>query len=358
MSRLQTASLQRARSADRARSASKMKSGKLAGAARGARRRRGARGWRAALATLAALALLGTAAARAQDDRGQQHMLSTDDGWQLPITYYPAKGDKETVTREAPVVVLLHGDKENRLVWEGSRGLAVRLQDKGYAVITVDLRKHGQSTNAAGGEAARGRSRETGNLQASDYQAMVEQDLAAVKDFIYEQNQAKRLNMNKLGIIGAESSAIVAMAFAVVDWNRAPYDDAPSLEARTPRGQDVRALVLLSPPQKVKGISLGETLAAVRDPAKNIAILTLYGKRNKADAKDALYIHNKLFGPGKLNEDRIYLKGFDFNLRGTGLLGKKEVDAESTILAVLDAHLLALKDSPWRDRQSRLATNK
>src|SRR5580700_3115735 len=60
---------------------------------------------------------------------GTPRVLQTDDNWQIYITYYPAPGDRESITKEAPVVVLLHGDKqgENRLVYEGPRGLAARL---------------------------------------------------------------------------------------------------------------------------------------------------------------------------------------------------------------------------------------
>ena len=202
-----------------------------------------------------------------------------------PITRSRAR--QENVTKNAPVVVLLHGDKENRLIWEGEKGLASALQREGFAVITVDLRKHGQSTNvarSAGDSPAGGKNTEGTNVQSDDYSNMVEHDLPAVKKFIYEQNQLKHLNMNKMGIVAAETSAAVAVCFAGDDWSKAPYDDAPTDEGKTPRGQDVRALVLLSPPQKTRGLPFSEALTAVRNPDWNVAFLTLYGKLNKADS--------------------------------------------------------------------------
>ncbi len=262
---------------------------------------------------------------------------------------------KESIAKNAPVVILLHGDKENRLVWEGEKGLAPRLQREGFAVLTVDLRKHGQSTNvgrASGDSPAGGKSTEGTNVQSEDYTNMVEQDLPAVKKFIYEQHQLKHLNMNKMGIVAAETSAAVAVCFAGDDWSKAPYDDAPTDEGKTPRGQDVRALVLLSPPQKTKGIAFTEALAKVRNPDYNIAFLTLYGNRNKADSS-AINMHKKLFASTKANKDRIYLVGYKTNLRGSDLLGKG-IDAESTIIEFFKLHLKDLKDSEWRDRQSRL----
>jgi alpha-beta hydrolase superfamily lysophospholipase len=312
--------------------------------------------------TLASMALLFSVSgmvevhhAFAQQERIEQRVLQTDDDWQIAISFFgPLAADKDPTAKETPAVILLHGDKENRLAWNT---FAKHLQAEGYAVVSVDLRKHGESTNVAriaGDSPAGGKNTEGTNLHADDYQAMVNSDMEAVKRFVYEQNQAKRLNMNKIAIIAAESSAAVAIHFAVNDWNKEPYDDAPSDDAKTPRGQDVRALVLLSPQQKVKGLPLGEALSAVREPDWNIAILTLYGKLNRSDARDATAIYRRIAGNSKLNEDRIFVKGYNVNLRGIHLLGKKEVDAEAAIDTFLHDKLKDLRRSEWRNRQSRL----
>ncbi len=184
---------------------------------------------------------------------------------------------------------------------------------------------------------------------------MVDFDLEAVKKFILQQHQAKRLNMHKLGIVGAGSTAAVAAAYAAFDWNKEPYDDAPSEEMRTPRGQDVRAMVFLSPPVRVKGLSMAEAISEIRNPDWNIAFLTLYGKANRTDAKDATTIAHKLAGTSKASKDRMYLIDFNVPSHGTDLLGLKEIDAEATIGKFFARHLIDLKDSEWRDRQSRLA---
>jgi pimeloyl-ACP methyl ester carboxylesterase len=283
-------------------------------------------------------------------------VVQTDDNWQIYITYFAAPGDREVITREAPVVVLLHGDKQVRLVYEGPRGLAARLQEAGCAVITVDLRKHGQSTNVAqggGSTAGNGRTPEA-TIQASDYRNMADFDLESVKRFIQTLHQAKKLNMRKMGIVAAGSSVGVAAAFAAADWNKEPYDDAPAEDMKTPRGQDVRALVFLSPPSRVKGLNLNEAINELRNPDYNIAFLTLYGKANKTDAKDAAAIYKRLCGTSKTSKDRMYLIDINVPSHGTDLLGMRDIDTEGAIIKFFKLHLFDLRESEWRDRQSRL----
>jgi pimeloyl-ACP methyl ester carboxylesterase len=282
-------------------------------------------------------------------------VVQTEDNWQINVTYFPAPGDREAITKEAPVVVLLHGDKqgENRLVYEGPRGLAGRLQAEGCAVVTVDLRKHGQSTNMAQVGGTSGGKTAEPTIQASDYRNMVDYDLDAVKHFIQQLHQAKKLNMRKMGIVGAGSSVGVAAAFAAADWNKEPYDDAPSDDMKTPRGQDVRALVFLSPPARVKGLSLTESLNEVRNPEWNIAFLIIYGKANRSDPRDALAVEKRLLGSSKAAKDRVKMLELRVPSHGTDLLGLRDVDTEGAILKFFRLFLFDLRDSEWRDRQSR-----
>ena len=65
--------------------------------------------------------------------------LTTADGWSIPITYYESSEGKD-----ASVVILLQGENENQLVWE-KNGLAKQLQAKNFAVVTCDMRKHGDA---------------------------------------------------------------------------------------------------------------------------------------------------------------------------------------------------------------------
>jgi pimeloyl-ACP methyl ester carboxylesterase len=64
--------------------------------------------------------------------------LTTVDGVPLKARYYPAKQAASVAT----TIVLLHGAYEDSRSWNGFRAAT---QDAGYAVLTLDLRGHGQS---------------------------------------------------------------------------------------------------------------------------------------------------------------------------------------------------------------------
>jgi len=260
--------------------------------------------------------------------------LTTADKKELHLSYYNKRASENT-----PVAVLLHAIGSNRMVW---KHLAEQLYELDIAVITVDLRGHGQST---GGD----RSVE---LRAVDYRNMVLQDLEAVKKFIFDEHQKKDLNMRKLAIITADSSAAVAIAFTEQDWSKLPYDDAATFAARTPKGQDVRALVLLSPASSAPGIPVGRSLLKLRSIRPGIAFWIGVGTGDTRDDGQAKKMYDQLTAL-KDNESRVELHAYNVKLRGTDLLGKK-LGTEEQIVAFLNKHLVQLDDR-WQDRRSRVA---
>jgi pimeloyl-ACP methyl ester carboxylesterase len=293
----------------------------------------------AALAAVCAVPFAGPAQAQGKAARKVvDKVLLAKDGVGIAVTYY-----QSTLGKDAPVVIMLHMKGSNRLVWK-TKGLAPQLQKFGYAVVTVDLRKHGES--AVGGMKG-------GNLRAPDYAAMVAGDLEAVKDFLLEEHHAKRLNIRKSAIIAAEMSAPVAVVFAYRDWLKTPYPDAPTIAARTPRGQDIRALVLLSPSDAAPGLNAGLAYHKLGLPAFGVAVLVGYGKGDVVDrgGKKARDVY-KRFSSNPGAGSRMYLKDYNTKLRGTDLLtGRLKV--ETNIINFLDKHLKKLPD-PWQDRHSRL----
>lgn len=276
--------------------------------------------------------------------------LTARDGARIKITYY-----KSPLGKDAAVIVFLHMKDGNRFIWQGDKGLAARLQNEGYAVITVDLRGHGESKDDAGGagnanQAKKGAGKKPA-LKPADLQAMVLGDMEAVKGFIYDEHQAENLNMNKLAIVGPEMGASVAVEYALVDWLKKPHADGqPGFQ--TPRGQDVHALVLISPQSTYQGIVMPKALAELKNPLWNVSFLICTGTdgQDKAQAKK---IFDQITVPPE-NEKRMYKSEFPSKLRGTDLLGKG-LKIEDTIVGFFNKHLKTL-DIPWRDRKSKLET--
>ena len=166
---------------------------------------------------------------------------------------------------------------------------------------------------------------------------------------LYDEHQKEQLNMNKLGIVAAEFSGPVALLFTEEDWKKVPYDDAPVPAARTPRGQDVKALVLLSPDANEPGLNANGAAAAVR----NLAIPVLIGSGGKdSQEKNAAKQHHELLEPKKEGAEHIYYETYEAKFRGTDLLGK-QLKVEAHIFNFLDKHLKKAT-SEWRDRRSRI----
>ncbi len=273
--------------------------------------------------------------------------LTTRDGVALRITYFASN-----LGKESPAVILLHQKSGNRFVW---KEFARSLQKVGIAVVTIDLRLHGESRPAPpAGEAGDKEVR----IRPADFMAMVSVDLPTVKQFLISEHHAEKLNINKLGIVGPESMAPVAMLFAQVDWAQRPYEDNREATLRTPRGQDVRAVVLISPDGKVPGLPNVVAASALRDlegpDRQRIAFFLCTGSRveETAEAKKIGFVLQK----AEDADSRVYTREFDSNQSGTGLLGKT-LGLEESMRQFFTTHL---KKSPgeWRNRKPRLQDGK
>lgn len=261
--------------------------------------------------------------------------ISTADRWPLHLDYY-----KKVQTKETPVIVALHGKGSDALVWKNA--FANELCDKGYAVIAVDLRKHGLS---------KGNAQDVSDLVADDYVAMVTRDLVAVKEFIFEEHQLGHLNMRKMAIIAPEMSAPIALNYAELDWSLRPYDDAPIPAARTPRGQDVRAIILVSPEERLPRVNTNKVLRSLGNPVREISFLFSVGTKDSLDKGQTKRMH-QLVGSNPRNKDRVYFQTYPSNMRGTELVNRVP-KVKGHILDFLNKHLKEL-NSPWIDRRSRL----
>ncbi|MCA9061618.1 MAG: hypothetical protein KDA96_01085 [Planctomycetaceae bacterium] len=299
------------------------------------------------VASVVVVCLMALPAVAQSEPPGEQQVLNAG-GWPIHISYFEASGSSST--KEAPVIILLagaEGDAKNvrtRRVWDKT---ALALQKAGYAVVSVDLRKHGDSKPAEATPAQM----KVGRI---DYQAMVVEDLEAVKAFLLQQHQAEKLNIRKTGIVAARSSAMVAAGFAVSDWAKTPFPDAPRLEDRTPKGQDVRAILMLSPESAVPGLSGGQSpLAALKQLP--VAVSIFASTKSKDERASAERIYKSVQLPGEqFKEVRKVLLTNDSGSGEDFVEGNKaDTTNKEIIQPFFDAQLKSLNE-PWRTRESRL----
>jgi pimeloyl-ACP methyl ester carboxylesterase len=272
----------------------------------------------------------------------EERELITRDELRLKITYYksPAVPNGE----DTPVVVLLHGKKGSRQQW---KDLATDLQQKGdFAVVAVDLRGHGQSLLPKKSEV----------LKKADYQNMVSFDMEAVKEFLLEEHQKKHLNINKLGIVACDFSASVALLYTELDWEKTPYDDSPSDADKTPRGQDVQALVLITPDASTPGLVTHKSVIAVK--ARQRPVVICVSKNNPQEVSAATKMYEQLSPPRKdkekeeQKEEPPYLWKYEGNLSGMDLVTRNP-QIRGHIFTFLSKYVREIP-SEWRDRRSRL----
>ncbi|MCC7085503.1 MAG: alpha/beta fold hydrolase [Pirellulales bacterium] len=305
------------------------------------RGRRGLMAWVGAALLCASIAKTTPAQNKAEERKAPQEIApKTRDGVQLAATFYPPnKPGKDVVP-----VILLHGYKGSQA---DMKGLAERLQDAGHAAIALDLRGHGGSTRQT---LPNGRERiiEPARLNRADFEGMFLYDVESCKRFLMSLNNKGELNINKLCIVGADLGAIVAVNWAIVDWSWPPL-------AVGKQGQDVKAIVLLSPPKTVRGLTIMPALGK-RDIVDKISWLVVYGEQ-EPDVRDAKAVANQLDKwlpeppPDQAKEKQaFYIEVLPTNLQGAKLLAAENFGLADKIMIFIDRRLVT-KPFPWADRK-------
>ena len=274
----------------------------------------------------------------------REEILAASDGWQIHTTYYESAAGKES-----PVIILLAGaegpdkkDPRKRRVWQNA---AVALQKSGFAVLAVDLRKHGDSL-------PEGTAPVSLKMTAGEYVVMATFDIDAVKTFLLSEHQNEKLNIRKTGIVAVGSSAMVAAAATVADWEKKPYPDGPTLETSTPRGQDVRALIMYSPNSSVKGINSNTVMKAIK--ALPIAVHVIASKDVKDDARNADRIYKAVEIKGEKFKDARKHTIVAGELTAEGFLEGRFADPTNKDITEFLTKNLKELDMPWTSRKSRL----
>jgi len=263
--------------------------------------------------------------------------LLTRDGMPLKATFYPGTRGKDTVP-----VILLHSSKGDRKEFSA---LAPFLQLRGHAVLVPDLRGFGESKQIVVGEKTKDFDASKTRLMPADYQAMVLEDLEACKRFLVRLNNEEQLNVNKLCLVGAEMGASVALNWARLDWSW------PVLGSGKKQGQDVKAVVLISPRWAFPGLPASDALGApmIRN---ELSMFIVVGKGDS----DAVSQVRRLQRVLKRDEDELppdkktlFFGELDTKLQGAKMLGVKGLNLEAFIANFIELRLVR-QDYPWIKR--------
>lgn len=277
--------------------------------------------------------------------------LDTTDGVVLKCTYYGSLKEKLAVP-----VILVHG-------WGGSRKeydkLALGLQAAGHAVIVPDLRGHGGSIarKVPGLQAAQPIN--FAKMKPAEYGLAAQYDLEAVKQFLMSENNAGKLNIEMLCVVGAEYGAITAVNWAVQDWS---WPQLPNMK----QGQDVKALVLISPESQFKTLKM-QQLNQFPQVAQ-LSMLLIAGKKDNNKAAQEVQRLEKLLErfhykyvfdakdddktkAEKAKKRDLFTYLPDTILQGTKLLTDDSLRLLPAIATFIDLRLVQRADSyPWAER--------
>jgi pimeloyl-ACP methyl ester carboxylesterase len=281
--------------------------------------------------------------------------LITRDGVQLRMTYFPSakKAGTEEAKQVAPVI-LLHDHKATRAVFAS---LTQRLQATGdakkgpaFAVVSVDLRGHGESTKQQlpNGEEA---TIDFAKPNKPGLIAMAAFDMEAVRSFLIGKNDLGELNLNKLCIVGAGMGANVGVNWALHDWSAPPL-------AIGKQGQDVKALVLISPKWSYTGLSFQAPMKS-RALKERVAWLIAYGAQDpkaKADVnrieKQLERFHPKPAQGANQPAGSLQIIPWPSKLQGGTLLTQAGQPLEAKLIEFL-IEQVGKKTLPWSGRLNR-----
>lgn len=269
---------------------------------------------------------LGSASTHAQEQDEEPEIpqpetltLETKDNLRLSVTWYQGLGEKNSIP-----FIMLHD-------WDGAKEdfthLALEMQKLGHSVIVPDLRGHGDSKMFVG--AAEPLDRERMNAVVIQSTTL---DVEACKKFLTEKNDEGKLNIDMLTVVATGKMCVIATKWAIADW---AY---PVLGGQR-QGQDVKALVFLSPERKFKGIDMIRELRHPLLSGRNItplSVLIAYGTKDRHATDEAKKIHDmmertrtKLDLEGKSEQERnkimteqqdLFLWGFDVDNQGAELV--------------------------------------
>lgn len=262
--------------------------------------------------------------------------LQAKDGMELSGYYFGSNKGKEAIP-----VLIVHE-------WKGEKTpygrLCAALQSQGCAVLAMDYRGHGGSREYTD---RFGKSKEFDlkTMNKGDIASIVTLDLEAAKDFLVKENNEEKLNLNALVVIGSREGCVLAATWAQRDWR------FPSIGSRK-QGQDVKALVMLSPKRLLRGMSIDN---ALKDP--NLARLPTMvvvgeGSAEESDAERVIrrieVVKKKL--AGRKQPEGLEVMKISQPLGGAALVQGSPKVIPEVVKFIIENVKISDVDNPWVER--------
>jgi pimeloyl-ACP methyl ester carboxylesterase len=262
--------------------------------------------------------------------------LKTKDGVELRAFYFPSEKGKEAIT-----VLLVHE-------WQGQASpyakLVYALREAGCAVLVPDYRGHGGSREYTDRRGMKQRFN-LATMSKRDIENIIKLDLEEAKQFLVQENNDGYLNLNALVVIGVREGCVMACHWAARDWR---FPSVGSVK----QGQDVKALVLISPEKIVKGVTLD---SALTDPNLLRLPFLIIGGSGSPEASETERIHKRIEVVKKKmsrgDASGLELKMIDTSLRGAALVKESSEVVPAAVEFVTENVTISETTNPWVERQ-------
>jgi len=280
--------------------------------------------------------------------------LVSEDGLQIKATYYPGTKGEESIP-----VILLHGFKGSRMDFPEEQGLGHFLQEKlGCAVIVPDLRGHGDSTLIKI-SAKRQEDLKNKKLQPAQLEKMATQDLLVLRNYLWKKNNEKKLNIDKLTVIGVDEGASLALRY--VAYDAGGYEDGQARVGPLKLGRFVKAVVLISPLTNVPALKIALLMRNLPEVRHDLPLMIALGNKSKdrvAEAERLNSLFLKLRPPADDNKPEShtiwYFSKIETPLQGAKLLAEPSLKVPEKIASFMSTWLVKnfdAKDWSWAERK-------